>query len=293
MQDSSNPIAHFDGPKPFIALSGVNTVTAVTSDVILNNLKHSLTLGHPKLTKMPEFKIPKGDLKIALVGGGPSLKDTVKELKDFDTVVACGSSNDFLVSNGIIPTYTIVCDPDPVTIKYLSLLNKSTKYLLATCCAPEVFEHLKGYDIYVWNCHSPEQAAYLKTLDEPYEAICGGCTVGLRAQSIAIMFGYRELHFFGYDSCISGNDHHAYEFATQEEREQIGTLHEVKIGHGTPDDKLYLCIGYQMAQAAHFKDFYEAFNEFYNPTFHGEGLLPDLMKIIRKRSIELEKEMAA
>lgn len=278
----------------FQPLKGISTITATDGKKMLDNVRINTARDLTRLVKMPEFKIYKGDnSSIALIGGGPSLKKTIEKAKEFSVAIACGSSNDFVVNSGIVPTYTVVCDPDPVTIKYLTKLNKTTKYLIASCCDPSLFEHLKDYDVYLWHCHSEEQAAYLKTVETPYEAVCGGCTVGLRSQSIAILFGYRNLHYFGFDSCLSEEDHHAYEFATEEEKQQIGVVHEIKIGHERPNEKVYKALGYQMAQAAHYKEFYQEFNAYFNPTFHGEGLLPDLMRLVQNRSLDLEKELAA
>ena len=82
---------------------------------------------------METFKVPKGDMKIALIGGGPSLKDQLDDIRKFDGVtVACGSVHDYLIDNHIYPTFCVLCDPDEITSYYISSPNASTIYLVAT-----------------------------------------------------------------------------------------------------------------------------------------------------------------
>lgn len=274
----------------FVELKNISTQTAQTSDYIFNNIKINLQRGLTRLDKIDGFKTVKGvNVPIALVGGGPSLKETIKELKEFKgLIVACGSSHDYLVENEVIPDWCIACDPDAVVLKYILKPNKKTKFMLASGCDPVVFDSLKEYDIVLWHCHSDEIGEKIRELDPTYEAIGGGCTVGLRAISIAIMMGYSNIHMFGFDSCLSDNDdHHAYGFKTEEEG--LGVIYNIKLGMNNEKyQKVYRCAGYQLAQLAHFKDFYKNYNQYFIPTFHGRGMLPDTMAHIRQEEIRLK-----
>lgn len=295
----ANPIS--SAVPSFSRLERINTVTATDITVFINNTRKTIAKRLPRLQHLPEFNKPKGkDKKIALVGGGPSLKNHLNELREFKTIIACGSVNDYLMDQGIIPTYTTICDPDPISANYLTKTDSETRYLVASCCDDKVFEALKDRQIIMWHCHSPEQEIAVRELDKDfgqYIAICGGCTVGLRSISIAILLGYYNIHFFGFDSCMEGEAHHSYGFSTKEEDELIGTVHKIKLGNVAGDapaegDKLYHCIGYQMAQAEHFREFYENFHSSFEPTFHGTGLLPDLMDLIRRREVYLAQKAA-
>lgn len=266
----------------FVRLKKVTTTTAVSFNDMLDSIKANFFRDLPWVHELPEFYKVKST-KIALVGGGPSLKDHLEELKDFDTIFACGSSHDFLVSNGLIPTYAGACDPDSIMGNYYQKPQINTKYLFATCCAPKLFEQMKDYKVIKWNCDSDEFRPEFKKLDPDFHAFGGGCTIGLRAISLAIVLGYKDIHFFGFDSCISSSDeHHAYEFTEEKEKTDQGQTYELRLAwdNGKPNPKTYKLVGYQLAQVEHFKQFYEAFGDTFIPTFHGEGLLPDVWNMM-------------
>lgn len=260
---------------PFIKLENVSTNAATPAEVSIENIKRNLTLNLPRLHHLLEFKVVKGfENKIALVGGGSSLRDTIHELKDFDVIIACGSVHDYLIDNNVIPTYCTVCDPDEVMCEYLKKHQSSVKYLIASNSHENVLNLLKEREIYLWHCYSDGTWGEFCDLDPEAQGVGGGCTVGLRSISIAIMLGYSNIHLFGFDSCLNDEEHHAYKFAT--DKEEIGTIYQLKIGLDTPGNKVYNCAGYQLAQAYQFKQFYVDYGNLFHPTFHGSGLLKDL-----------------
>ena len=116
-------------------LEQVHTATATEPSEIINNIKANLKRNLPRLHELTEFHKIKGhDKKIALVGGGPSLKHYLDDIRQFKTIFACGSCNDYLMSNNVIPTYAGICDPDPLSINYFQKLDTETKYLVASGC---------------------------------------------------------------------------------------------------------------------------------------------------------------
>lgn len=275
-------------PGSFVKLQDVETNAATPSTIAYANLKKNIQLKLPKIETLPEYRKIKGhDVPIALVGGGPSLKNQIEELKKFRTIIACGSSHDYLISQGIIPTYAAICDPDAISINYYKNPHTETKYLISTGVDRVVIDHLNKYQVVLWHCHSNDydRVEIEKLEGKDYHGISGGCTVGLRSINIAIMLGYTNLHMFGYDSCLNNEECHAYE-VSKEERASFGRLFSVKLrdlikddGEG-PGDKIYYCLGYQLAQANNFKEFFLNFGKVFTPTFHGDGLLPDLYKLI-------------
>ena len=139
----------------------------------------------------------------------------------------------------------------------------------------------------MWHCASQADAPFIDKLEPGFFGVGGGCTVGLRSINIALMFGYTNQHYWGFDSCLDENGaDHAYALSTEQEKLGLigenGKIHRVRIGDNLPTSKVYHCMGYQLAQMQHFKQHYEAFGHMFTPTFHGEGVLPDLMKIMRK-----------
>ena len=281
-------------------LGGVTTETATPLEESMTNVVANVERGHPWFHE--RCLVRDGDRiskRIALVGGGPSLKDTVHELMDFTTIMACGSSHDWLQEHSPrVPTFCAVCDPDPITANYLRKPDKWTTYLVASQCHSSVFDALEGHEIIQWHCwpvgsDAETGKAFLNEKTPGWLAVGGGCTVGLRALSMVVMMGYSDVHFFGFDSCMSMNDdHHAYPF-TDPTKEFLGDVYDVRIGmRDGVEEKIYRVAGYQLAQAEHYRQTLMAFGGAFRPTFHGSGLLADM-----QASIELEtkrlKEKAA
>lgn len=270
----------------FVKLEEISTNAATPSTVTYENLKKNIKKGFSKLEDLPEYRKVKGhNNSIAIVGGGPSLKKHIHELKDFKTILVCGSSHDYVVSEGFIPTYAAICDPDPISVNYYKNLQKETKYLISTGVDETLIDHFKDNNLVLWHCHSQDYniEEIQKLENKEYHAASGGCTVGLRSISLSILLGYTNLHFFGFDSCLSEEECHAY-YVSEQEKINFGKLYTVKLRdiskEDGPSDKKYVCVGYQMAQAHAFKDLYINFGKLFTPTFHGEGLLPDYWKVI-------------
>ena len=278
----------------FVILGGVNVVAATPSDVSNINVPKNIARGHPRLHQMPEFHKMKGDTPIALIGGGPSVEETIADARGFKHTMACGSSHDYIVKSGIVPEYCAICDPDPIMANYLRSPQRETKYLVSTHADKSVFDALEGMPIALWHC-GPIDEKLLNEIDPGWHAVGGGCTVGLRGLSIAIMLGYSNIHFFGFDSCLGFEDkHHAYDFT--DESESLGDIHSIRIGFGlngpSEGGKLFRAAGYQLAQAVHFKEFVAGYGNMFTPTFHGEGLLPEIWKTIKSEAEKIKQEAA-
>lgn len=266
-------------------------------DNVRANIARPLPWFHQNFPVKEEDRIL--DRKIALVGGGPSVKDTVGNLAYFDTIIACGSAHDWLQANSpVVPTFCAVCDPDPVMANYLRAPDHRTKYLVSSHCNASVFEALEGHDIEMWHCWpvgAGDQDArdFLEAHTPKWTAVGGGCTVGLRSLTLALMMGFSDLHFFGFDSCIgmTDDDHHAYPF-TDETKEFLGTIYNLRVGMeaGAPAKREYRVAGYQLAQADHYKQMYAAFHHLFKPTFHGPGLLADMMVMVDVRAAQLRQQ---
>lgn len=284
-------------------LAGITTQTATSTDEGMENVRANifrpLPWFHERYSTDPEKRIP--GKRIALVGGGPSIKDTVAELMDFGTVIACGSVHDWLQANSPrIPKFCAVCDPDPVMANYLRSPDKDTTYLVSSHCNATVFDALEGHDVVMWHCWpigDGDQAArdFIQKHTPGWVGVGGGCTVGLRSLTLSMMMGYSEMHFFGFDSCMgtSDDEHHAYPF-TDPTKEFLGEIYNLKIGIGMdngPGTREYRVAGYQMAQADHYKQMLMAYGHLFKPVFHGPGLMADMQAMIDIETERLKKEM--
>jgi hypothetical protein len=75
---------------------------------------------------------------------------------------------------------------------------------------------------------------------------------------------------------------HAYS-VSEKERKAFGKLFKIKLrklnGEG-PSEREFSCVGYQLAQAYAFRDYYLNFGRLFTPTFHGDGLMSGMWDLI-------------
>lgn len=155
------------------------------------------------------------DRTVSVVGFGPSLKNTYKQL-DGD-VWACNGAHNWLIDQGIIPKYAMFWDASPVVVEFVKP-HLDVTYLVASRCHADVFKLLDGYKVVVMqiggdNC--------LEDLLEEYrimEPILGGGSAAVtRAMCIATTMGYRKIKLFGADGSFEGETTHLKKSVVNEE----------------------------------------------------------------------------
>ena len=283
----------------FGRVEDIETYMATDIKTVEDQIELSLQRPLTEIEQLPEWQKAKKNLPVAIVGGGPSIKYTVEELRRFKVIIACGSVHDWLVEHGITPNYTIVLDPDRASANYLKHPVVNCNYLIASCCHPDVFDVLKDYAVTRWHSAGSSPDWYMQKWAEnglegvKKPIIGGGCTCGLRAISIAMLFGYTNLHFFGLDSNLDLNDdaHHAYEFVDPI-NEHLGDVVEFNLSD--PDTgyvgRTFRVAKYMMAQLWGFKDLITHMGENVKITVHGDSVIYDFMRI--KRAAVARKQAA-
>lgn len=167
----------------------------------LATLEATLARGLPEITH-PAVCMHDGTLVV--VGSGPSLPTMTEEIRTEQQkgrpICAVNGAHDFLCEQGIIPNLFLTVDARDLRHN-LKQKNGQTVYLIASRCAPEVFDHLRGHRILLWHSMGKnEEADFLKPR-VPF-LIGGGSTSGLRAISVGYFaFGFRNFLLFGMDSC--------------------------------------------------------------------------------------------
>jgi uncharacterized Rossmann fold enzyme len=152
--------------------------------------------------------------RVAVVCFGPSLNETWEQVREYPFIISCSGSHKFLIERGIVPTWHIEVDPRRHKIALIGEPHPSVQYLIASTCAPEVFDHLAGFDVKLWHVFDGEAEA-LRVLPHGEWAITGGCSVGLRAMGIAAFLGFRDVHVFGMDGSEGATGKHAAEHPNQ------------------------------------------------------------------------------
>lgn len=171
--------------------------------------------------------------QVALCGGGPSLKDTIPELRRLKElnpeliIATVNKTHDYLLSldNPIRPDMAFFADPREWIPTYVTPVE-GCKYVCGSQVTPELLEKLKDFDLYIFHARSTNVDApeYLADADDyilptiangrSYLAVGGGTTTGLRAWGLlkADCFGSPWINFFGFDSSSEPEKPmHAYE----------------------------------------------------------------------------------
>lgn len=145
---------------------------------------------------------------IAVVGFGPSLKETWEGVRNFKFIISCSGAHKFLLERGIVPTYHAEVDPRPHKIELLGPPHPDVEYLVASTCSPDYVKHLAGFNVKLWHVFDNSEDGR-RLLPAGEWQITGGCDIGLRSITLASFLGFRELHVFGLDGSAKDGERHA------------------------------------------------------------------------------------
>ena len=238
-------------------------------DVFTDNIKHSIRLQFPQVWPHEDQ-----DAVIALVGGGPSLDDTIDDLIEKHEagmkVVSMNGTHDYLLDHGIRPSVHMQVDARDFNARFVENWQEKTKYIMASQCHPKVFETLKGAEVYLF--HAFNSAVDTRALDDyymkQYVSVRGGSTVMLRAIPLMRMLGFKKMEIYGFDSCVMDKRHHAY---TQGENDH-GPVSDITVG-----GREFFCFAWMMAQANDFIDIVKVLGDTFELQVHGDGLIAHIL----------------
>jgi hypothetical protein len=226
---------------------------------------------------MIEQSFAKTDEPLAIVAGGPTLNDTIGDLRQFRHVMVCGSAHDHVVSLGIKPTYATFCDAMP-SPPFFSQKQKDCHYLLATQCDPSLFDHLSDCLISMWDLNGYVAASEF----EGRGRINGGTTMAMRAPAIGLVLGYSDFHFFGVDSSFPNErDRHAYDY--EDESEILPVVH-VRI-----NDRVFRTTNQFIAQAQDFQSICTHYGTMFSVKVYGDSLMGAVWKDMNDKVLALFK----
>jgi uncharacterized Rossmann fold enzyme len=217
---------------------------------------------------------------VCLVGGGPSLNDTWKNIRERQKrgqqVWALNNTHDWLIERKIIPDAMVILDARPENAEFVKNARDDVRYYVAAQCHPKVFEALEGRDVYIWHGHLPDAADFLKENypNKPWCVVAGGGTVGLKSMYLARLLGFSSLHMYGFDSCYRAGENHAY-------RQPLNDGEDIK--EVFVMGRKFLASPWMTRQA---QDFQLHLNELTGDgmaiTVHGDGLIPFIAQCAKK-----------
>jgi hypothetical protein len=207
--------------KPLLMLGELNVKGALTDDVRMAQVRENSA----KIAKRVGGVLEPHDRIAILACYGPSLRETwqtiiaEKKYINCDLVTVSGA-HDFLIKREIIPDYHVECDPRPHKAKHINLQQDTTKYLIASCCHPNMLEVLDGKDMSLWHMmDGPHSFEILDHIDPDGWLVNGGGSVGLRAISLMYALGYRAFRIHGMDCSFASGAQHAGKHAGKRQNE--------------------------------------------------------------------------
>lgn len=237
---------------------------------------------------------------IAICGGGPSIAklEQIKELRGLVKrgckVLAINRTHDWLFTKGITPWAGILLDPVPAVAGYMTP-RRGVRYYVGSQCHPSTFDNFDKPDLQkiIWHAASiPELDAELTPHERIYTVPANGSTCGLRAILLAYMLGLREIHLFGFDSCLEQNEDRTLKIKDEKpvlhaypKPEGILDVKELTIPY--PDgEKVYYGNTMMLAQADEFQEFLLTRDKglkngilaHHTIHVHGAGLIPDIAR---------------
>lgn len=134
--------------------------------------------------------------RLAVVGGGPSLKERIGELRaGFEHVWAVNGTGAWLARNRVTSKFFSV-DQMPVLADRVGFAGEA---ILGTCVHPRVFNCFHSDDVLVFEVYDR---------NDPREgAVRGWNTTATFAPALALKMGFESVHFFGCDSSFGETSH--------------------------------------------------------------------------------------
>jgi hypothetical protein len=146
---------------------------------------------------------------VAIVGGGPSLKDHLEELRAFNGAIICVNHTlDYLMKNGIEPWGVVFGEIGSWKPSFLNNEYEDVWYLAASQCHPDTLDMVEGRKVLLWHCiQECGEDKIIRAHDPKAVMIGGGNSVYTRAINIAHVMGFRDFHLWGCDSSFDEQTH--------------------------------------------------------------------------------------
>lgn len=257
-------------------------------DVVMAQVAANIRLGLPQARPYGE-----NPNTIVLVCGGPSLSQTMPELREAiaagGKVVALNGAYQWCLDNDIRPSAVVVLDARQPSARFVITPVEQCHYLLASQCHPDAFEHCRGRQVTIWHACSvgePEVDMLSEYYFKHFNPVTMGTTVGMRAISLFRMLGYKKFEIFGLDSCYLDDAHHGY---AQTENDNEPTLVVWSKPEGRDDlAQRFVCSAFMAKQAQDFLDLIKERGDLFELNVHGPGLIATMLRTGSQVEIEGE-----
>lgn len=227
--------------------------------------------------QLPQVKVYPANGETAILAfSGPSLRTNLKSLKRLTPrcpLVTVNGSHNWLIGEGCVPSAHIMLDARPSNAAFVAEPVETCRYLIASQCAPEVFEALEGYDVHIFHCDlGAGEAELLKRhyLGKNFHVVMGGSTVGLRSLMLLRMLGFKKYEIFGFDSCFMGSRHHAFPQGLNDGDRKAVELEGM--------NRKFFCSPWMLRQAYEFQELARHAGHLFQCKIHGNGLIANMVR---------------
>lgn len=215
-------------------------------------------------------------------GNGPSLADSLDDIKERHAlgahIFALNGAANFLYEHGITADYQVLVDSRERT---LDLIGPAHNYLFSVQVHPRAFKMCPNAKLFLMAYENIDELVP-DARKRDHVLVGGGGSVGNCAAVIVNVMGYRDLHFYGYDSSSKpdGTSH-----AQHQKMNDGEAMCVVKF-----DGKEYQCSLTMAYQADRFMQIAAALQAAdCKVEVHGYGLLPDRFNATPEAIEEAEK----
>ena len=260
-----NPLAYFG-------------TTNVDPEILTQNVRINMRRGLPLLWPVESLS----DKPLLVIGGGPSLKDSVETIRAMQNsgamLLGLNKAYHYLREFGIVCDYFLMADARIENMPLAEGIHPGTHILLASQIHPSVMDEFCRYEL-VTMFHLYTDSTREATKEDPEPKPYMLATVGVAGYYgiyAGATLGFRDITCFGYDFSYEGGDHHAFEQRLNDDLNII----DVNFGGET-----YYTTGIMAFAAERFpqmcQHLYGAMGV--EVSVVGRGLLPDIIAAANER----------
>jgi len=246
-------------------------VVNVSDETLQANVRANLEAGWKQITPWDTQA-----REAVILAGGPSMKGQAEEIRKLvaegAAIFSVNGAYHWAHENGIQVGSQIVLDAREFNARFTRPIHPGTKsFLIASQCNPATLEGLPKESTFLWHSglSDENEALAREKLGGFFFPVPGGSTVVLRAIPLLRLIGFRQVHVFGWDSCVFGDEHHAY---SQPENDSQVTA-PVTCG-----GKVFWCVPWHISQASEFRDLVKYLGDSFELAVYGDGLIAHMLK---------------
>ena len=171
---------------------------AGSDEVRSRNVRYALRLPWVgRLAPQPRRSEP-----VAVVAYGPSLRESIEEIRGYRSILSCSGAHRILLDAGITPTWHHEIETREHKASMLGVPNAAVQYILASDASPALYHHLRGFPVALVHVLNPSFLETCRSIPRNADIIRSCGSVGGNSIALAHFLGFHDLHVFGMDGSL-------------------------------------------------------------------------------------------